>query len=145
MTSLIYCQECAAVRGYPLSTWDAATNNYTGIPYQQTKFADHTISGHRTGSRPVSVLRDPTYANYIRLMKETIESGFCEIDASSRLNLILRQGTDIGDKLVGGSAVQAQDLFKAVKTDTATGAHGFSYRFPGTGIPFICLDCGRAF
>lgn len=141
----LLCDSCALLAGYQIPSWDIQNNNYTGHLYQVNKFFDHTITGNRNSSGPVSLLDDPTYDNYKDLMIDTLNSGYYEIDAQNRVNKGYYVGNDIGSNYdpQTNTVRYKEQFFKVVKFDTPTGVHGFSFDPVYSAPTRQCDNCSR--
>lgn len=141
----IYCHPCAVKSGDLSPEFDISRINITGSSEQAEKFLDHAVTGHRSGDRKVSILRLPTVENYSGLMIDAYNSGCLEIDHLGRKNLIIYCGGVIGDKydpLITGTVAE-EKFFKAVKINSETACHGFSYNFITGATNCRCGHCSK--
>lgn len=146
MTSTLLCDICAVQTGIRPVSWNILTNNYTGNKdYQLEKFYDHTITGHRTSSDPVSLLDDPKYETYKGYIVNTLFSGYYEIDYRGRVNKTMYLGNKIGVNFDPKTKQPLHDehFFKVVKWTEATGVHGYSFEQMSGSPSNFCTKCGK--
>lgn len=142
MEAQYYCNHCSKESGeWPVS-WDAFGVNYTGEASQLEKYLDHSVTGHRIGNRPVSLLKIPDkYSDY---MKQTSVSGHLEIDHFGRKNIIFYYSGVIGGLYSPAtqSVIREEKCFKVVKPQSEQTVHGFSFYFPTGTSNSKCKKCG---
>ncbi|MGZ0708068.1 hypothetical protein ACWPKO_06990 [Coraliomargarita sp. W4R53] len=139
--SPITCSECLKENGGWPYDWDVHSNNYAESYYQTEKVFNHIESGVHTGS-PVSIVEIPE--NYTQYMKQALASGHLEVDSGGRKNYILYYPGRIGNLFhpESGINIKEERFFKAVKPETETGVHGFSFDLKTGELNSKCQICG---
>lgn len=132
------CHACAAVAG-TLRPIDKST--LVDNPYKLGKYIKHTMPTSRAGT--VTVFDAPSSANYQDYIVTAVASGFLEVDAAGRTNIIWVGSYQTGVQWCGGKFVGPTHGVKVVLFNDANKVHAYP---PDTSrLPVaICARCGAA-